>query len=265
MEDDRFKRFDHFTQVIPVPSKDGQSVRSHQLAGSGGRFLAGAADLVIQVLCFVAIAWLTFKSRPDLFPRSAWAWAIPVGFIEWHIIYLMLFESFTRGQTPGKALVRLRVVTMDGQIPTAVAFVIRNIARLADIALGAYLGSLALISRTRRHQRLGDIAAHTLVIYREPLADQLQRSRVPESLYSTSEDGYLLQAWMTRELNLDDDSRMSSAVDLAAYLHGKYDGKEMGNRDPIAYLRQLYHAENAEEIDGSGGENEQNSTGHALQ
>lgn len=245
--DCRTTRLDQYTWVVPVADKADGVSRSHQLAGAGGRFLAGFADLLLQLAAFAALAWLALTRRPDLFPRDAWWWAGPVAFAEWHIIYMMLFESFTRGLTPGKALVKLRVVTQAGQLPGSLAFVIRNLGRLADMALGGYLGALALISLGARRQRLGDRWARTLVIYRQPLVEQLERSSVPESLYSTSEDGYLLEAWMTREPGLDDDSRTASAVDLAAYLHQKYDPASTARRDPVAYLRQLYSAELEEE------------------
>ena len=240
---DRLARLDHFTTVLPLKGEGPGAVRSHQVAGAGSRFLAGAADLVLQLTLFILIAWFLASHRPGLFPPGSIVWAVPLGLLEWHIIYLMLFEAFTRGITPGKALLRLRVVTLDGNPPRPVALVIRNLLRLADVAAAGYLGSLAMVSLTRRKQRLGDLAAKTLVIYSAPLALQLEKSRVPESLYSTSEDGYLLQAWMTRELTLDEDSRLASAVDLAAYLHSKYDGKDTGRKDPVDYLRQLYDAE----------------------
>lgn len=243
MQPDGLNRLDYFTDTMIVPGEDGAPDKTHQLAGGGARFLAALADLFLQVIAFAVLAWVAIRYRPEMFPPRSWPWAGPVAFIEWHIIYLMLFESFTRGTTPGKALVGLRVVSSSGRVPRPTAMVIRNIARVADLAFFSYLGSLAMISSSRKRQRLGDLLADTQVIYTSPLADQMQSAHVPESLYSTSEDGYLLQAWITRENRFDEESRLASATDLAAYLHSRYDDAAEKSADPVKYLHELYEAE----------------------
>lgn len=244
MDDDTIKALDNFTQTISLKSKDSALIRSHQTAGAGARSLAGFADLSIQAIVFTGMAWMALRYRPDLFPRESWFWAGPVAFAEWHIIYLMLFESFTGGLTPGKALMDLRVIGLDGKNPTPRRLVVRNVTRVFELALGCYLGAFFCISSRSRRQRLGDRYAHTTVIYSTPLAGQLYQSEVPESLYSTSEDGYLLQAWIEREKRFDAESQMASAIDLAAYLHSKYDASNGDLPDPITYLHQLHEAEN---------------------
>src|SRR5690606_17074655 len=115
------------------------------------------------------------------------------------------------------------IVAADGAVPGAMAFVIRNIARVVELLAGLYLAALAMISLTPHRQRAGDRLAGTLVIFSVPLVTQLARAEVPESLYSTSEDGYLLESWTKRERRFEADSRAASALDLAAYLHAKYD------------------------------------------
>jgi len=258
-------RLDHFTHVISIPDEIGMKVRSHQLAGGGARFLAGAIDSFIQTISFIILAWLAVQSRPELFPQKSWPWAVPVGFIEWHIIYMLLFESFTRGQTPGKALIGIRIVTSEGKLPGSLAMILRNFGRIGDLAFACYLGALGLICSTRLRQRLGDLLARTVVVYRQPLALQMEKARVPQSLYSTSEDGYLLQAWMERESAMDNDSRQASAVDLAAWLHKKYDGSEITEQDAIGYLRELYKAESQHTGNETDTENKRNPEGQIAQ
>lgn len=242
MQQDRITSLDYFTDTIVIPGENG-TARSHQLAGSGARFLAGLFDLLLQVIGFIVIAWVAITYRPEMFPPKSWPWAGPVAFVEWHIIYLMLFESFTRGTTPGKAILRLRVVSIHGKLPGPTAIVIRNICRILDLALLGYGTCLLLVSGTRRRQRLGDRIAGTCVVYAIPLTRQLDVSLVPESLYSTSEDGYLLQAWTRREYRFDEESRVASATDLAAYLHSRYRDEEAKSKDPVSYLHDLHEAE----------------------
>jgi len=77
------------------------------------------------------------------------------------------------GQTIGKRLLRLRVVDSAGRRLTFEQVVIRNLLRFADVLPGAYLlgGATAILSP--RGQRLGDIAAGTLVI-------RVQSSEAPD-------------------------------------------------------------------------------------
>lgn len=244
MDDDAIVVMDYFTQVVSIKSDDGGMTRSHQIAGAGARSLAGIADLLIQAVVFAGIAWMALRYRPDLFPRDSWFWAAPVAFAEWHIIYLMLFEGFTGGLTPGKALLGLRVIGVDGRNPTPRRLVVRNVTRVFELALGCYGGAFFWITLSERRQRLGDRYADTFVVFSTPLAGQLYQSEVPESLYSTSEDGYLLQAWIEREKRFDAESQMASAIDLAAYLHQKYDSSNEVLPGPITYLRELHEVEN---------------------
>ncbi|MEM6280102.1 MAG: RDD family protein [Verrucomicrobiota bacterium] len=79
--------------------------------------------------------------------------------------YGMLTEWLWAGQTVGKRLFRLRVIDERGLAPGARQIVIRNLFRVIDILPSTFylLGSLSCLL-TKRCQRIGDIAAGTLVI-----------------------------------------------------------------------------------------------------
>ncbi|MBL7684769.1 MAG: RDD family protein, partial [Deltaproteobacteria bacterium] len=78
------------------------------------------------------------------------------------MLYYVFFES-SFGASPGKFLCRLRVVDLDGNTPSLSNVFLRNICRLFDYPL-LFLVALLSIEGSRFHQRLGDRAAHTLVI-----------------------------------------------------------------------------------------------------
>lgn len=79
-------------------------------------------------------------------------------------LYHLLFELFNQGQSPGKMLVKLRVVTLKGGTPTPYDYMLRWVFRMIDIL--SSLGGLAIlfISSSERNQRIGDILAQTTVI-----------------------------------------------------------------------------------------------------
>jgi uncharacterized RDD family membrane protein YckC len=100
--------------------------------------------------------------------------------LEW--FYGGLFETWMNGQTPGKWVLGIRVLSVDGQPINAVQAVMRNVLRFADmmplLSLQVFYGPplyaiptffLALVTMTlsRRYQRLGDLVCGTIVVIEE--------------------------------------------------------------------------------------------------
>ena len=129
-----------------------------QVVGPVPRFLAFGIDFVIRsvILFIAAIASIPFGKLGAAF------WIITWFLIEW--FYPVLFEVFRRGQTPGKKMLGISVVHDD---LTPVAFgtsLVRNLLRTADFLPFFYLFGLVTMVSNSRFQRLGDLAAGTLVI-----------------------------------------------------------------------------------------------------
>jgi len=129
-----------------------------QVVGPIPRFLAFSVDLVIRAvaLTIVAIASVPLGKLGFAF------WFISWFLVEW--FYPVLFEVFRRGQTPGKKMLGISVV-QDNLMPvTFGTSLVRNLLRTADfLPLFYFFGLLTMVSN-RRFQRLGDLAAGTLVI-----------------------------------------------------------------------------------------------------
>jgi uncharacterized RDD family membrane protein YckC len=83
--------------------------------------------------------------------------------LEWG--YPVYFE-LQRGCTPGKQLLSLRVVQHDGAPLTLGSALLRNLVRFVDFMPVGYLFGLLSCLLSGRFQRLGDLAAGTLVIYK---------------------------------------------------------------------------------------------------
>jgi uncharacterized RDD family membrane protein YckC len=142
---------------------------SLNLAGPVTRFLAFVVDLAcIQVTLMavnVALGILGILSV-DL----AMGLSILASFIV-QIGYGIVLEWFWRGQTIGKKLLRLRVMDEQGLYLHFSQVVIRNLLRVVDQLPSLYLvgGLTALINR--KSQRLGDIAARTIVVRSIPVTE----------------------------------------------------------------------------------------------
>ncbi len=85
--------------------------------------------------------------------------------------YYILFEALWNGKTPGKWLIKLRVINHDGRAITFFGSLVRNIVRIIDLLPTGYLIGMIFMLITKREQRLGDLAAGTIVVFdRKPVS-----------------------------------------------------------------------------------------------
>lgn len=82
--------------------------------------------------------------------------------------YGLFFEVFNNGVTPGKRHRRLRVVHDNGTPVRLPSSMLRNLILAVDVLPGCYFLGIISLLLTRRFQRLGDLAAGTLVVYDLP-------------------------------------------------------------------------------------------------
>jgi uncharacterized RDD family membrane protein YckC len=139
------------------------------LAGPVTRFLAWAIDLgVILVLTYAARQLFGILG---VISRDLAAAASILGYFIISIGYGIGTEWYWRGQTLGKRLLRLRVMDSQGLRLQFSQIVIRNLLRFVDALPAFYLvgGLASLVSR--HAQRLGDVAANTIVVWTPEIAE----------------------------------------------------------------------------------------------
>ncbi|MCY7348395.1 MAG: RDD family protein [Pyrinomonadaceae bacterium] len=150
------------------------------LASIGNRFLAVAIDHAIQyfVIFVVAYAFLSIAGFGDLTTienstllREMPKWTIALMIIALFLIfagYFVFFEWLWNGQTPGKKLLKLRVIREDGRPVTLWEALARNLLRIFDAVPGfvlpVYSIGLIAIFLSSRDQRIGDMFAGTVVV-----------------------------------------------------------------------------------------------------
>jgi uncharacterized RDD family membrane protein YckC len=129
------------------------------LAGLGSRFIARLLDSLIQAVIIFALWVGIFGTHA---PGSVRAVAIVITFLV-TFAYDVPFEVLNQGRTPGKLAAGIRVVGIDGEPVRFLSSAIRNILRLVDFLPALYLVGASSIVATSRDQRLGDLAAGTIV------------------------------------------------------------------------------------------------------
>ncbi len=165
------------TLVIETPER---VPLAFALASIGNRFLAAAIDHFIQYFSIGVVVWIFLTvagigseetGMLDEIRREAPKWLIAIMIFVLFLLfagYFIFFEWFWDGQTPGKRLLKLRVIREDGRPITLWEAIARNLLRVFDATPGfllpIYSVGLIVIFLSNRDQRVGDIFAGTVVI-----------------------------------------------------------------------------------------------------
>lgn len=136
-----------------------------RMAGPMPRAGAYLIDLMIRTAVLTVAGFLMAMAGIAIGGRVAGGLMLLAWFLmDW--LYPVFFEAGKRGATPGKRAVGLRVVQATGSPITLGQAVVRNFLRFIDgMPLFTYAFGMASCLASRRFQRLGDLAAGTVVIY----------------------------------------------------------------------------------------------------
>jgi uncharacterized RDD family membrane protein YckC len=231
------------------------------LASVGNRFLAAAMDHIIQavLLALILLSFAVAEGWSYFSSLGVWAAALMIlaGFtIYWG--YFVFFEAVWSGQTPGKRLMKLRVIREDGRPVRFFEVFVRNLLRLfVDfMPWPSYAIGVVSIVFSQQSKRIGDFVAGTVVIKeRSSEAPSLEeitrvfeaeaaRAAVPGPAIKTDlgvlDPGEVraIQAFLRRRFELSPSSRASLALRIAGPLASR-----LGIVDPPisaeAFLEEL--------------------------
>ena len=178
-----------------------------QKAGIGSRFYAALIDTSLLLLIVVIGRYVNEKLIVDL--QSVFGnWLAAIGGIVVFVLfwgYYMAFEITTNGQSPGKRILGLRVMKVGGYPISFADSAIRNLVRIVDFLPFCYCIGLTVMLITGNWQRLGDLAAGTLVVKtsrkRLTLTDANSKETVPNINISPQE--FLYVEWIQPDLITD--------------------------------------------------------------
>jgi len=134
----------------------------HHVAGPVRRGLAYLIDLCARAGIVFATGLLGMLGGLVIGKATVGLGLVVFFVVEWG--YNILFETFWRGQTPGKRALGLRVVKEGGYPVGFIDSVLRNLLRAADFLPVGYVLGLLVMGGDRRCRRIGDRAASTMVV-----------------------------------------------------------------------------------------------------
>ena len=137
-------------------------------ASVGERILAWGVDWLIKIAYIIVTYQIMFKLlKIDELVKDMDNWSQVAVFVAFYlpvIFYSLLFEALFDGQTPGKRILKIKVVKIDGYQASLADFVIRWIFRIVDLNMMSGIVALIAIITSKKNQRLGDMTAGTSVI-----------------------------------------------------------------------------------------------------
>jgi uncharacterized RDD family membrane protein YckC len=197
----------------------------YRIAGPFKRMPAFILDFIIRagVLVGVSIAIGCSGVLSMLaIPASVGLVIVMMSYFMLDWFYGLFFETYWNGKTPGKFLTKIQVISADGRPISAYQATLRNFLRAADLApllslqlfdpdsppmylIPTGLVAFFCMACTKRFQRLGDLAAGTMVVVDErtwvPPVVKFEDSRV-ESLAAYIPPGFRMSRTMIRAVAL---------------------------------------------------------------
>jgi uncharacterized RDD family membrane protein YckC len=213
------------------------------LAGIGNRAFALAIDNLVVWTIYIVVFYLLAQmldglSAMGFSPSSAAVqWLGAIGLLlsfAWFVGYFALFEILWKGQTPGKRLVKIRVIGNDGRPVQLYQATLRAVVRPIDDWL--FLGFFCVLFG-KQEKRLGDWVGSTIVIQDEqpkigssqlPLSGQAQgvadRIAMNASMsLLTPDDFAIIKEFLQRRSSLDAIARDKLSQQLADQVKRRLD------------------------------------------
>jgi len=190
----------------------------YPLASIGDRIVAYLMDWIILILYSVAVIALLVRIELQI----EWLWLLVLVF-PW-MFYGVLFEIFMNGQTPGKRVMKIQVVKMDGTPATIGAYVLRWIFAFIDLYMLSGAIAIIVIAMGGKGQRLGDMVAGTTVV---KLIEQ--KEITAKDVFVTTEETYTPTFAQVTQLNEKDIELIQRALEV---------NRSQGNLQPVMMVTE---------------------------
>jgi uncharacterized RDD family membrane protein YckC len=235
---------------ISIPTPEGVELEL-VLAGVGSRLVGALVDFLIKAVILVALFVLGAAAGGD-----EGGFLVALTIIASFLVFFgydVAFETLASGRTPGKRAAGLRVVRMGGEPVGFMASAVRNLLRLIDMQPGfLYAVGATTIFFSQHNQRIGDLAAGTLVVRERRAPLPAARPAVPDFAAAdryaawdvsgvTAFELVTVRRFLERRWQLDPGARNRLSWELAERLRPKVAGAPP-NLHPEQFLEALAEA-----------------------
>ncbi|MDB4934111.1 MAG: hypothetical protein JWP87_1083 [Labilithrix sp.] len=226
----------------------------YRLAGPARRGLAYVIDLVLVygivlvLVILVVMAFFSGTTSGDLGSGAkAFSGLVLLALFAAQWVWFVVWEA-TRGQSPGKKWTGVRVLAENGRPIGWRAAALRNLLRAADALPTGYLVGLASMSMSSRFQRLGDLAAGTIVVVPErvsaatpielsPPAKPKELATLPDDVSLDADEREAIELFLRRRHTLGHARELELARMIAQPIAARFGFR---HDDPSRLLAILY-------------------------
>ena len=217
----------------------------YPLAGVGDRILATLIDLLIVIAYYIILIFIASIYNINSSNSGEFIFVLFMIFSLPVMFYNLACEIWLNGQTLGKKAMHIRVMNMNGGNASLSQYFIRWLLRLVDFYIMGF-GLVAFISviASQKSQRVGDIAAGTIVI-KTNIKTGIENSI--EQLQNLTKE-YIPQYPEVEQLDYNDIALVKDVINMvnktnntmiALELANKMEQKlhiSRGNKDPMNFL-----------------------------
>ncbi|MES2109946.1 MAG: RDD family protein [Bacteroidota bacterium] len=179
----------------------------YEIGGFGERILARIIDYAI----FLPFLFIAIILSSTIGSQATGIFAVVIFAL--FVFYDLICEVFFNGQSLGKRVMKIRVISLDGARPSFGQYLLRWLFRLVDFGVTGGLGALISAAVTENGQRLGDLVAGTALIRSIP------RTQNKDVVYVKVDDDYVPVFSQVTQLN-DKDITLVHEVISAYYKAG---------------------------------------------
>lgn len=195
----------------------------YPVASVGDRILAYLLDTLILIVYAIAVGLLLIYSETE----SYWVWILMLG-MPW-LLYALLFEIFMDGQTPGKRVLNIKVIRLDGTPASIRDYILRWIFALIDLKFLSGAIAVILIAAGGKGQRLGDMVAGTSVIKQTE-----QKEITAQEVFVVADTEYQPIFAQAIQLNESDIDLIQRALEV---------NRDLGNPKPMLAVTEKLRAQ----------------------
>lgn len=225
------------------------------VASVGDRIIAFMIDLLIKVAYGIAVFYIFFNLL-DLgyLLNGLDQWSVMAVYIILLFptgVYPVVLESLMEGQTPGKKVMKIRVVKIDGYQAGLGDYMIRWVFRIIDTSFAGIIGLVSMVI-SKSSQRLGDIAAGTAVIslknsvtISHTILENIKEDYIPtfpQVIALSDNDMRIIKDNYTKAIKVDDRKIISKLSDkIKSILKLEIDPTKMTERQFIGVVIKDYN------------------------
>lgn len=155
----------------------------YEIAGLGERILARLIDYGIFIFIYI-LGLIVFSSLGMLNDSGVAIVVIVIIFAVLYVFYDLICEIFMNGQSVGKRIMKIKVISLDGARPSISQYLMRWLFRIVDFSITLDLCALITAAVSENNQRVGDMVAGTTLIKTNP------RTQIGSIAFMPAYEGY---------------------------------------------------------------------------